>query len=515
MNKLLLLTLSFIFSLFLNDAIAQQLGAYRIANGANAGGAPTVIELSNNRTLLVSYSSYGSDSSNVVMVWLDQNMSILQHKEFRLTLPLNYIFDAVKCNDAILIGALEYSSFGTPISIIRTDTEGNILRYDLSLNNPAFQEKIKQLIGNDDGSFTAYTSKSGSVESMYRIDGNLADTVYHTKKITPSIANDYFRPFNACDADGNGTHLLTGTTNDFAGANTNAMMIKLDSTQIHWAKSYDYGAASSEESNSIIQLASGNFAFTGRTHPTGSTFMQGVVTVTDTDGNNLWSKLLSLDGGGINPTAIVQTANGDILVFGNTQTYDGILVKLSATGSTIWTKRFTGATGMGFTDAIRQADDKILAVGVAAGVLLDQLDEEGNGCLWVDDASILVTDISPTVNTIAFEYTAVEVSFAPYPVKPREMNTTSTALCSSTSVQENYASASSISIFPNPAEEVCYLNSASNEVVRYTLYNALGKKITEGTFVRQTTLTLNDYPQGLYLLGCTVHGKEEVIKLMH
>jgi hypothetical protein len=515
MKTLLNITVTFIFFLCLNNATAQQQGSYLIQNSASATGVPVVIELDNNNTLLVGYSSFGYDSSYVTMVWLDENMVITQHKEFRLILPLNFVFDAVKCADEILIGTLEYSSFGTPLSIIRTDMSGNILRYDLSFNNPEFQEKIKQLVGNDNGSFTAYTSKSGQVESMYRIDGNLADTIYHTKKIESLITNNYFRPFNTCDVDGNGLHILTGAINDFATLNNGAFIMKLDSASIHWGKSYDYGAPSGEEAYDIIHLSNGNFAFVATTPNTVTTFGQGVVTVADPTGENVWSKKIAFNGGGIYPSAIVQTAAGDLLVFGNNSSYQGILVKFSETGEVIWKKKLAFGGYTGFTGAIRQENDQILAVAVSGGFLLTQLDAEGNGCQWEDDVTIEVTDVTPTVTDISFTYTPDVVSFAPYAVFPRNLNTTSNALCTTTDIAQVTTTTSDNRVFPNPVEDVCYFSNSTNELQPYAIYDLFGKKIVEGQFRYQTTLSLTGYPHGVYLVRFFVNGGEEVVRLVH
>jgi hypothetical protein len=515
MKKLLYLVLPFIFFICLNNAVAQQQGNYLIQNGASATGAPIVLELENNTTLMIGYSSFGFDSSYVTMVWLDENMAVTQHKEFKLVLPLNFVFHAVKCADQILIGTLEYSSFGTPISIIRTDQSGNILRYDLSFNNPEFQEKIKHLVGNDNGSFSAYTSKSGLVESMYRIDGNLADTIYHTKKIEPAIANNYFRPFNTCDVDGNGLHLLTGTINDFANQNNNAFMMKLDSSIIHWAKSYDYEGSSGEEAYSIIKLSNGNFAFVGQSFNIGTNFIQGVVTVVDPAGENVWSKKISTSGGGIYPTAVVQTTSGDLLIFGNNTNYQGILVKLSASGEVIWKKYLPSANYTGFTDAIRQENDQILAVAISGGFLLTQLDEEGDGCLWEDDPTIEVTDVVPTVTDITFNYIPDVVSFTPQQVKPRNLSTSAITYCTSSDIEHEATTINSVHVYPNPVEDVCYLTSASQEWQMYALYDVYGKKLSEGTFSHQTTLSLSDYAHGIYFVRFNTGANEEVVRLVH
>jgi hypothetical protein len=515
MKKLLLHILTFICVICLKDTIAQQQGSYLIQNSASAGGAPSVIELTDNQTLLISYSSYGYDSSYVTMVWLDENMAITQHKEFRLFLPLNFVFQAVKCADEILIGTLEYSSFGSPLSIIRTDLSGNILRYDLSFSNPEFQEKIKQLVGNENGSFSAYTSQSGLVQSMYRIEGNVADTIYSTKKIEPVIENNYFRPFNTCDIDANGLHLLTGSTNDFANLDNNAFIMKLDAASIHWCKSYDYGSTYGEEAYNIVKLSNGNFAFVGQSYNTETAYTQGIVTVTDPTGENVWSKKISTDGGGIFPSALVQTAAGDLLIFANNTAYEGILVKLSATGDLIWKKKWSGTGYTGFSNAIRQENNQILAVGVSGGFLLTQLDEEGIGCQWQDDPAIEVADVVPAVTEIYFNYTSDVVSFAPQVVKPRDLATTSTTLCTSTDIAQEENTTHSNHVFPNPAEEVCYLSNSSSEWQFYAIYDLFEKKLSEGKFRHQTTLSLSNFPHGIYLVRFYNGANEEVVRLVH
>ena len=375
-------TVIVVFTFFTQQINAQPIGAYSIQDGAGVGFSPSVIELSGNRTLLISYSYFGNDSSFVKMVWLDQNMNVISHKEFRLVFALNYLFHAVKCPGGFLIGGLEYGGSSSRMYIVRTDTAGNVLRYDLCYYNPLWQEKIIQLIANNNGSFTGYSSVSNISDAMYRIDGNVADTLFHFKKITPVITNNYFRPLGAIDIDGNGTHLLSGSMHDVAGSNRNAMLLKLDSNQVIWGKSYDYGQTFIEEAFNVIKLSNGNFAFVGDGVAGTGTYFDGYITVADATGENVWSRKLSITGGGVYPKTLLQTASGDILVFCSTHTYQGAILKFSEAGALLSSTIFTAPGGNTyFGNSIRRTDNTILASGVSGALMIMKLDDNGNGGL--------------------------------------------------------------------------------------------------------------------------------------
>ncbi len=49
-------------------------------------------------------------------------------------------------------------------------------------------------------------------------------------------------------------------------------------------------------------------------------------------------------------------------------------------------------------------------------------------------------------------------------------------------------------------EEVCYLSSSSNDLQPYAIYDLFGKKLADGQFRHQTTLSLSGYPHGVYLV---------------
>ena len=170
---------------------------------------------------------------------------------------------------------------------------------------------------------------------------------------------------------------------------------------------------------------------------------------------------------------------------------------------------------MGFSNAIRKNNDQILALGVSGGFLLTQLDEEGNGCQWIDDDVLEINDVVPTVTNISFSYTPDEISFTPRQVLPRDLSTSSNTICTTTNLSEENIPNHRIHVYPNPAEDLCVLSSNTQEIQHYTLTDAFGKTILQGQFMNQTTLSTGELPRGVYLLNVMHDCDQEVIKLIH
>lgn len=518
MKKIYYLRTVFIVCIFFSpfNLAAQQTGAYSVTDGATAGFGPTVFELDNNRIMIAGYSAFGYDSSYTKMIWLDNDMNVFRHKEFRLTLPLNYVFHTAKTPVGYLMGTLEHSSYGSPLSFVRTDTAGEVVRHDFAFDTPDFQEKIVQVVANSNGSFSGYTSKPNIASCMYRLDGNVYDTIIRAKKITPVVTNNYFRPFNTADMNGNGLHLVTGSFNHFQAADgVNGFLMKLDSSKIHWAKSYDFGSRD-EAIYNVIKLADGNFAFVTQAVDTVSKFYNGFITVADTSGENIWTKKLTIPSGGVYPSALVETAGHDLLVFGMTNKYKGICMKFSATGTMLWAKELPATQGNTyFSHAIRRANNDIVAVAASGGFLVLKMDAEGNNCYFIDNTTIEAADFSPVVTNTDFVMETKKFPLSHYPVKPRNLNTSSASLCVTNSSEGIIQPESSVTVYPNPAGAVCYLNSSSPLTVSYSLSDLLGRKLIAGSFTGATALSLADLPKGIYLLHLYENNRERILKLVH
>jgi len=515
--KLKLQLLIFFFTSIISlKSMAQQDGTFIISDGFGAGYNPAVFELSGNRILIAGYSSVGFDSSYLEMIWLDNNMQVIDHKETRLTMPLNFIFDVAQHNNGFLFGTLEYSSFGTPISFVRTDTAGNITRHDLNFNGP--QEKIVSVVANNNGSFTGYTSLSNLGGNAVRIDGNFGDTLFHARNITPQNGNDFFRPFKAIDLDGNGMQLLAGCSQNFVvgAVNQDAFLMKLDSQQTYWAKRYDFGDSSYETIYSVIKLTNGGFAFTGNGYPTGGTYYNGFVGVTDAGGALVWSKKLTITGGGVYPTSVVEAANVDILVFGNTQNYQGFCLKFDEAGTTLSKKLLSGMPGNTyFGKAILKSDNKILACGNCGGFMLLQLDANGDNCSFVDVNTINVIDYPAIVTNTTFNMAPYAVSFSNWAVHARNLTVSSSPVCITNGTNEMATENLPIEIFPNPADDYCTIRSSSSSEIHFTLLDVTGRILAEGNFMHEKTLSLKNFPHGVYEL-LIMDGKNLVAKkLVH
>ncbi len=71
----------------------------------------------------------------------------------------------------------------------------------------------------------------------------------------------------------------------------------------------------------------------------------------------------------------------------------------------------------------------------------------------------------------------------------------------------------SFKVFPNPANSVLNISAPKNGATSFEIFNALGKKLKEGSFKNETTFEVDDLPKGIYFIKLKHAGFENVQRL--
>lgn len=144
------------------------------------------------------------------------------------------------------------------------------------------------------------------------------------------------------------------------------MLIRLDSVgNTQWIKRY--GGVKKDLCNQVIQTADGGFAMVGYTKNSGAVNEDIYVLKVDGSGTILWSRIFGTvyrDYG----TDIHETSDGGLIVSGYSTSYSllSYLIKLDATGNTLWQNAYdaTGAGGFTSFNSVKQTHDGgYIAVG--------------------------------------------------------------------------------------------------------------------------------------------------------
>ncbi len=147
-----------------------------------------------------------------------------------------------------------------------------------------------------------------------------------------------------------GGYALTGTTQSSGAGGYDIFAIKLSSAgAVDWARTF--GGTNEEMGYSIIQTSDGGYAISGYTFsfaPGGNTDL--IVIKLDASGNTLWAR--TFGGGGLEDAwGLVEAGDGGIVVGGETGTsaygaggIDFMVIKLNSDGSTAWIRTY-GGTG--------------------------------------------------------------------------------------------------------------------------------------------------------------------------
>lgn len=307
-------------------------------------------------------SSYGPGSNNFYVVKTDSVSNIVWSKVYEGALD-DELFGILQTTDGGYIATGYTRSFGVQYY--------DAILIKLNSNGDTLWSKTYGGLGSDygntvtqtaDGGFimAGYTTKStivGDTGSIYIVKTDAMGNMQWQKLLgMGSELTDAYSIKQTADKG----YVITGYGNGFGDINGDMFLIKTDSMATpQFTKTYGYKGA--DWGNSLCLTNDGGYIIAG-TYSTDSTSLDldGFVVKTDANGDTLWTRTF----GGNNQDYIQyvsKTNDGGYILGGYTNSfgagsYDAFLIKLNATGDTLWSKTF-GNTRDDEANAVIQTND--------------------------------------------------------------------------------------------------------------------------------------------------------------
>ena len=196
-------------------------------------------------------------------------------------------------------------------------------------------------------------------------------------------------------------YLLVGSTLGFGISGSGALLIeKLNSSGVEqWTKTIDGSGA--EGGVSGVETSDGGFAIVGYTDSWGEGGNDIMVSKFNSSGVEQWTKTMG-GSGAEQGFGISETSNSDLLVVGYTNSIgtgssSGVLIRLSSTGTEVWTKTISGTGSESMRVVDENTDGSISVLGLTSSY------GAGFNDLWVGrlDSSGDVGTCSPIVDDTA------------------------------------------------------------------------------------------------------------------
>jgi len=320
-----------------------------------------------------------------------------------------------------------------------------------------------------------------------------------------------------------GGYISAGWTNSFGAGNSDMYIVKLDvNGALQWSKTV--GGTDLDAAHSIIQTTDGGYAVAGLSNSFGAGSLDMYIVKLDGSGNLQWGK--TVGGTGLDRAfSIIQTTDGGYISAGWTNSFgaggsDMYIVKLSSSGTLIWSKTVGGTNNDAGYSIIRTTDGGYAVTGstnsFGAGnydMYIVKLDVNGNTCgnstsppSQTGTGGVLGTP-TPTVMTITPTVTT--------PSPTVSSGGTVTTICGFVGIEptsnETPAQFKLEQNYPNPFNPITHLGFriANFGFVKLTIYDILGREVS--TLVNEqlnpdtyvVEWDASNYPSGVYYYQLT------------
>jgi hypothetical protein len=163
-----------------------------------------------------------------------------------------------------------------------------------------------------------------------------------------------------------GGYVIVGTTESFGAGSDDIYLIRTNGLgDTLWTKTY--GGQSGDWGNCVIQSSDGGFVILGTTNSFGAGAVDFWLIKTNSQGDTLWTKTFGGIGSDI-ASSVIETFSGDFVMVGSTpgvgpSNRDCWLIKVDATGDTLWTKTYGGNYAEEGNSLIQVSDSGYVVVG--------------------------------------------------------------------------------------------------------------------------------------------------------
>jgi hypothetical protein len=265
----------------------------------------------------------------------------------------------------IVGGAYSFGAGGCDVYLIKTDASGDtVWTRTFGGTDRDYGYSVAQTA--DDGYIIvggAYSFGAGGCD-VYLIKTDASGDTIWTRTFG-GAENDYgYSVLQTAD----GGYVIAGYTKSFGVGWTNVWLIKTDASgNTMWTRTF--GGASHEHGYSVAQTTDSGYVIVGKTGSFGAGQYDVWLIKTDASGDTIWTRTF---GGASHDYgySVAQTADGRYIVAGRTFSfgvglYDVWLLKTDSNGDIMWTRTFGGDTEDYGYSVAQTADDGYIIVGGA------------------------------------------------------------------------------------------------------------------------------------------------------
>ncbi len=462
--------------------------------------------------LLTGYSRYGSDSSLINLVFMNDSDMITTRKIFNTATHFDFANSTVPFSNGFLIGGKSSDpSFFHP-QLIRTDGNGNILWAKYFNNTSFWHGQIVRIIPHG-STYSMYTFAETPVNDLYRIEGDANGTSFTGSQYMPDTAMS-FRVFDAEQMNNSSSHILCGHANFNSSATRAGLLMKTTTSGIQWCKYITAGGNFKNDVVDVTAAVDGNSysLFVCENLP-GNQYST-IVMKFDSLGNKVWAKQLSINNGTLNGSSIIESTAHEFYI----ATYDNLLVayitKMDASGNIIWTRKWTSSSAGGATalKLFKDAGGNIVFSGkLGTGYFIARLDANAGGCNFTNSTAIASTNANLVLTNISFTTT----SFSPTTTSETTLNSalafSENMLCGGVGVEEEEL-IGGLSIYPNPVGNQLAVGSRQYAIKSVEIYNSVGELVLTYTYsnpslTETTNFNVSILAPGLYFISASDGGK--------
>jgi len=457
--------------------------------------------------VLAGYSNYGTDSSLMNLLFLNDSDNVVSHKEFNTATHLDFMSCIIPAANGFLIGGKSSDPNFFHPQLIRTDATGNVLWAKYIDNTSFWHGQIIRILPNGNN-FSMYTFAETPTNDLFRIETDASGNFSPGIKSVPNIPMS----FRVLDAERfysslASSHILCGHGNFNSSTTRGGLLMKTNPSGVEWCKHITAGGNFKNDIVDVITTSGEDSysVFVCENMP-GNQYST-IVMKFDSLGNKIWAKQLALANGSLNGCSIVKT--NDIFIASYDNLLNAYITQITEAGVVIRTQKWLpssagGATGLNLSTYA----NGILFTGMLNNnYFVARLDADATGCNFVNTNLINVTTPVTVLTDIPFTNTPFTATAVSEPVTYSSVSYTESLICNGVGVEE-IESGKVLQIYPVPASNRININSSipTNNFSKLEIFNAFGNCVLTRGYDRNE-IDVSAFASGMYLLKITTAGK--------
>jgi hypothetical protein len=500
----------FLFLLFILPLImsaqSQRQTVYTAVPDCNIQG---FIPLQGGGNLLAGYSRYGTDSSLMNLVFLNDSDITVSHKEFNTSTHLDFMSCIADAGNGFLIGGKSSDTIFFHPQLIKTDLNGNVLWAKYFDNTSYWHGQIIRILP-DGNNFSMYTYAETPSNDMFRIESDANGNMSTGFQAIPGIAMS-FRILDAEKISGSSSHILCGHANFNTSTTRGGLLMKTSQTGVQWCKHITAGGNFKNDIVDVAAAADGNSysLFVCENMP-GNQYST-VVLKFDSLGNKVWAKQLAITNGTLNGSSIIENSSHDFFIASYDNLLKAYITKMNSSGSVLWTRKWAPSSAGGAT-ALRLFKDgsgNIVFTGkLGNSYFVSRLDADATGCSFNDTTLINVTSPTTVLTDITFTSTPFLGNAVSETVTYSSLAYIESMICGGMGVNE-IANRNVVMTYPNPVKGQLYISdNIPGRNLRMEIYDAFSKCVSAGSYLENEGIDVSGFAPGIYFLR--IHAGEKI-----